>query len=95
MCQVVLPHRKLSLKVEGLDYASTGEPMYSKKQFTALEAMCREQAGLAKSEMEYSLMKYWLAEAEEWKQLRQSVPFKERIASRSSDPAKSNSVKVE
>jgi hypothetical protein len=65
MCQVVLPHRKLSLKVEGLDYASTGEPMYSKKQFTALETMCREQAGLAKSEMEYSLMKYWLAEAEE------------------------------
>ena len=43
--------------------------MYSKKQFTALEAMCREQATLARSEMEYSLMKYWLAEAEEWKQL--------------------------
>ena len=43
--------------------------MYSKKQFTALEAMCREQAALARSEMEYSLMKYWLIEAEEWKQL--------------------------
>ena len=43
--------------------------MYSKKQFTALEAMCREQAALARSEMEYSLMKYWLVEAEEWKQL--------------------------
>ena len=43
--------------------------MYSKKQFAALEAMCREQAALARSEMEYSLMKYWLAEAEEWKQL--------------------------
>ena len=43
--------------------------MYSKKQFTALEAMCRELAALARSEMEYSLMKYWLAEAEEWKQL--------------------------
>jgi hypothetical protein len=43
--------------------------MYSKKQFTALEAMCREQAALARSEMELSLMKYWLAEAEEWKQL--------------------------
>ena len=69
--------------------------MYSKKQFTALEAMCREQAALARSEMEYSLMKYWLAEAEEWKQLRQSDPFKERIAYRSSDLAKSNSVKVE
>jgi uncharacterized protein YdaU (DUF1376 family) len=69
--------------------------MYSKKQFTALEAMCREQAALAKSEMEYSLMKYWLAEADEWKQLRQSVPFKEGIANRSNDLAKSNSVNVE
>jgi uncharacterized protein YdaU (DUF1376 family) len=64
--------------------------MYSRKQFTALETMCREQAALAKSEMEYSLMKYWLAEAEEWKQLRQSIPFKERIAHRSSDLAESN-----
>ena len=69
--------------------------MYSKKQFAAMEAMCREQAALAKSEMEYSLMKYWLAEAEEWKQLRQPDPFKERIAYRSNDLAKSNSVKVE
>ena len=43
--------------------------MYSKNQFAALEAMCREQAALARSEMEYSLMKYWLVEAEEWKQL--------------------------
>jgi hypothetical protein len=69
--------------------------MYSRKQFTALEAMCGEQAALARSEMEYSLMKYWLAEAEEWKQLRQSDPFKERIANRSSDVAKSGSVSVE
>jgi hypothetical protein len=69
--------------------------MYSKKQFTALEAMCREQAALARSEMEYSLMKYWLAEAEEWKQLRQSDAFKERIANRSSDLARSSSVQVE
>jgi hypothetical protein len=43
--------------------------MYSKNQFAALEAMCRGQAALARSEMEYSLMKYWLVEAEEWKQL--------------------------
>jgi hypothetical protein len=43
--------------------------MYSKKQSTALEAMCREQAALAGNEMELSLVKYWLAEAEEWKQL--------------------------
>jgi len=32
---------------------------------------------------------------EEWKQLGQSDPFKERIANRSSDLAKSNNVKVE
>jgi len=54
--------------------------MYSKKQFAALEAMCREQAALARKEMEYSLMEYWLAEAEEWKQLRESPdPFIERL----------------
>ena len=69
--------------------------MYSKKQFRALEAMCREQAALARNEMEYSLMEYWLAEAEEWKQFRQSDPFKERISNRSSDPAKSSRVQVE
>jgi hypothetical protein len=47
----------------------TGKTVYSKEQFTTLEAMCRERASLARSEMEYSLMKYWQAEAEEWKQL--------------------------
>jgi hypothetical protein len=56
--------------------------MYSRKQFAALEAMCRERAALARTEMEYSLTEYWLAEAEEWKQLRQAAPFKERIANR-------------
>jgi hypothetical protein len=69
--------------------------MYSKKQFITLEAMCREQATLARSEMEYSLMKYWLAEAEEWKQFRQSDPFKERVVNRSSELAESNYEKVE
>jgi len=65
--------------------------MYSKKQFAALEAMCREQAALARTEMEYSLTKYWLAEAEEWKQLRESLaPFSGRIANRSSDLTRSN-----
>jgi hypothetical protein len=49
--------------------------MNSKDQFAALEVMCRERAALAKKEMEY-----WLAEAEEWKQLRESLdPFAERI----------------
>jgi hypothetical protein len=57
--------------------------------------MCREQAALAKKQMEYSLMKYWLAEAEEWKQFRQSDPFKVGIADRSSELAESNKENVE
>jgi hypothetical protein len=64
--------------------------MYSKKQFAALEAMCCELAALARKEMEYSLMEYWLAEAEDWKRLKQSAPFKERIANGSNDLAGSN-----
>jgi hypothetical protein len=49
--------------------------MNSKDQFAALEVMCRDRAALAKKEMEY-----WLAEAEEWKQLGESLdPFAERI----------------
>ena len=64
--------------------------MYSKTQFAALELMC--QAALAKKEMEYSLAQYWLAEAEEWKDLRDlSDPFIEVTANRSSDLANSNS----
>jgi hypothetical protein len=35
--------------------------MYSKSQFYALEAMCRQRAAVARKEMEY-----WLNEAEEW-----------------------------
>ena len=53
--------------------------MYSKKQFAALERMCREQAALARTEMEYALTEYWLAEAEEWKQLRQAAPSKKEL----------------
>jgi hypothetical protein len=52
--------------------------------------MSRKQAAVAKSEMEHSLMEYWLAEAEEWKQLRQSIPFKGRVPNCSSDLAESN-----
>ena len=64
--------------------------MYSEKQFAALEAMCRERAALARKEMEYSLMEYWLVEAEEWKQLKETLePFLGRIANRSSDLARS------
>jgi hypothetical protein len=53
--------------------------------------MCRDRAALAKQEM-----KYWLAEAKEWKQLRESPDlFMERMANRSSDPAKTNNIEVE
>jgi hypothetical protein len=38
--------------------------MYSKNQFCALEAMCRQRAAVARKEMEY-----WLKEAEEWTQV--------------------------
>ena len=41
--------------------------MYSKEQFAAFGLMCRGRAEVAKKEMEY-----WLAEAEEWKQLSES-----------------------
>ena len=39
----------------------------SRNRFASLEAMCRERAALAKQEMNY-----WLAEANEWKQLRKA-----------------------
>jgi hypothetical protein len=63
--------------------------MYSQKQFAALEATCRELAALARKEMEYSLVEYWLAEAEEWRQLRHA-PFKEITANGSNELAESN-----
>ena len=67
--------------------------MYSEKQFAAMERMCRERAALARNEMEFLLMEYWLAEAEEWKQLTESVdPFIGRIANRSSDLVETNNV---
>jgi hypothetical protein len=40
--------------------------MNSQEQFAAFEFMCRARAALAEKEMEY-----WLAEAEDWKQLRE------------------------
>ena len=58
--------------------------MYSERQFAALEAMCRERAALARKEMEYSLMEYWLVEAEEWKQLKETLePLLGRVTNRS------------
>ena len=44
-----------------------GVIMDSRSKFGALEAMCREKAALAKKEMDY-----WLAEASEWKRLREA-----------------------
>jgi hypothetical protein len=65
--------------------------MYSSEQFAALELMCREQAALAKKEMEYALAEYWLAEAEEWKAFKDLPdPFLGSAANRSSDLASSN-----
>jgi hypothetical protein len=57
--------------------------MYSKEEFAVLELVCREVAELAKREMEYSRSEYWLAEAEEWKQLKDSAPSTGRTANRS------------
>jgi hypothetical protein len=41
--------------------------MDSKTRFGALEMMCHQRAIVAREEMEY-----WLAEAEEWRQLKKS-----------------------
>jgi hypothetical protein len=62
-------------------WAKSERPMYSRRQFAALELMCRERAALAKKEMEYSLAQYWLAEAEEWKEFAElSYPFIENAS---------------
>jgi hypothetical protein len=48
--------------------------MNSQEQFAAFEFMCRARAALARKEMEY-----WLAEAEEWKQLGElPEPFRQQ-----------------
>jgi hypothetical protein len=41
--------------------------MNSESRFYALEVMCRERAAVARKEFEY-----WLAEAEEWAELKLS-----------------------
>jgi hypothetical protein len=50
--------------------------MYSKSQFYDLELMCQERAAAARKEMEY-----WLAEAEEWMQLRRSSNLQQKSSS--------------
>jgi hypothetical protein len=63
-----------------------GSFMYSKDEFAAFEFMCRGRAALAKKEMEY-----WLAEADEWKQVSESPdPFIERRANPASGCIESN-----
>jgi hypothetical protein len=60
--------------------------MYSKDEFAAFEFMCRGRAALAKKEMEY-----WLAEADEWKQVSESPdPVIERRANPASGCIESN-----
>jgi hypothetical protein len=54
--------------------------MYSNSQFVSLEIMCHQRATLAKKKMERwrAESEYWLAEAGEWKQFRESLhPIKE------------------
>jgi hypothetical protein len=60
--------------------------METNDQFARLEIMCCERAALAKKEMEY-----WLTEAEEWKQLRESAaPFVEDVPIQSDCCSESN-----
>jgi hypothetical protein len=72
--------------------------MYSKNQFYALEAMCRQRAAVARKEMEY-----WLNEAEEWMQvsdmaasnptLRTAAPGTRKIDAFAQLPEMDNSVR--
>jgi hypothetical protein len=57
----------------------------SHEQFAAFEYMCRARAALAKKEMEY-----WLAEAEEWKQIRELSFIQGRVPP---EPATANPIK--
>ena len=54
-------------QIESGAHLVTEHAMDSKSRFYALEVMCRERARLADKESNY-----WLAEAEEWAQLRRS-----------------------
>jgi hypothetical protein len=56
-----------------------GSSMYSTEEFAALEIMCRDRATLAKKEMEFAEAEYWLAEAEEWKLLKNAHAWRASI----------------
>jgi hypothetical protein len=59
-----------------------GGSMYSTDEFAALEIMCRERATLAKKAKEFAEAEYWLAEAEEWKQLKNARAWRTPIDQR-------------
>jgi hypothetical protein len=54
--------------------------------FAALEIMGRQRATLAKKEMEFVEAQYWLAEAEEWKQLKERTCLARSHRSRAIGP---------
>jgi hypothetical protein len=58
--------------------------MNPRRQFYALEVMCRERAAIAKKDFEY-----WLTEAEEWERLRLSRGDEPPASSSVATPAKS------
>jgi hypothetical protein len=55
--------------------------MYSKSQFYSLEVMCRERAAAATKEKDY-----WLAEAEEWAQVRLACNYGSEPLTSSPEP---------
>jgi hypothetical protein len=68
--------------IESGAHLATEHSMDSQSRFYALEVMCRERARLADKESNY-----WLAEAEEWAELRLSCH------KRGAPPAHSTEVK--
>ena len=56
-----------------------GRSMYSTDEFAALEIMCRERATVAKKEMDFTEAEFWLAEAKEWKQLKNAHAWRAPI----------------
>jgi hypothetical protein len=56
-----------------------GSSMYSTEEFAVLEIMCRDRATLAKKEMEFAEAEYWLAEAKEWKLLKNAHAWRTLI----------------
>ena len=56
-----------------------GSSMYSTDEFAALEIVCRERATVAKKEMDFAEAEFWLAEAKEWKQLKNAHAWRAPI----------------